>query len=260
LSVGVMVALQTIGAPAQVKCDVKGPPYGPTPYIGTKGYEFNYWSHTGTVNGENFYQPGIKNVGQIPITIDWPDAGYFRRGIPSGKEEPGACDSDRNPLNTSAGLIKYGPNANFNGPTAKFFTRPNLQASSAAGPITFAIQWESILESGEKYMASVDVGSTMAGAASVRYSFVSKGRPIAIEWTGVLTQSALSVVRQQNASLVNGRRLVLGTSEPVQFTAVGDGLKVVTITAPLSISTPEGLLLYRDRHRGLALSSRQVGQ
>jgi hypothetical protein len=83
-AIGLLIVMQTGTAPAQSRCSVQGPPYGPTGYSGNAGYKFDYWSHSGTVGGENFYQPGTKNLGQTPLTIDWKDAGYFRRGIASG--------------------------------------------------------------------------------------------------------------------------------------------------------------------------------
>ena len=226
-AVGVLMVMQTATAPAQSPCNVKGPPYGPTNYVGNAGYTFDYWSHSGTVNGENFYQPGTKNLGATPVTIDWPDAGYFRRGIASGKAAPGTCGSDRNPLNTASGLIKYGPNANFDGPIAAFYTRSGAQASRSGGPIDFLVVWESVLDSGEKYLASVSVGAAASDANSIRYTFTNKGRPIELEWGGVLTGAALAAVQRQTKGLVRGARLVLGTSEVAQFSvAGGDGLSV----------------------------------
>jgi hypothetical protein len=191
-TVGVLIVMQTVIAPAQTKCSVHGPPYGPTGYVGDAGYKFDYWSQAGTVKGENFYQPGIKNLGSTPLTIDWRDAGYFRRGIASGKEAPGTCGSDRNPLNTASGLIRYGPNANFDGPVAKFFTRSGAQASRSSRPIDFLVDWESILDSGEKYLAQVLVGAASVGPISIRYTFTNTGRPVELDWAGVLTDAALA--------------------------------------------------------------------
>jgi hypothetical protein len=253
VAIGVLMLMQTATARAQRPCNVDGPPFGPTGYVGNSGYKFDYWSHAGTVNGDNFYQVGIKNLGPTPLTIDWQDAGYFRRGIAAGREAPGSCNRDRNWLNTAAGRIKYGPNAQFDGPIATFFTRSDALAMQSSEPIQFLVEWESILDAGENYLASVSVETTRSGPSSIRYTFINVGRPVELEWPGVLTETALAVVRRQNDSLVRGSRLVLRTSEPAQFTVADDGRHVRTITASLAIFVPNGLLLYRDNHRALAL-------
>jgi len=55
VAVDLLIAIYAATAAAQSPCHVQGPPYGPTPYDGNAQYEFEYWSHKGTVNGENFY-------------------------------------------------------------------------------------------------------------------------------------------------------------------------------------------------------------
>jgi len=253
------MTIQTTTVWAQT-CNVQGPPYGPTRYVGNAGYTFDYWSHAGNVKGENFYQPGTKNLGQTPLTIDWHDADYFRRGIAPGKAAPGTCDSDHNPLNTAYGVIKYGPNANFDGPTAPFYTRPSHQASRSSGRIDFVVEWEAILDSGEKYVAAVSVGAAPSGANSIQYHFTSKGRPVELEWPDVLTTATLAVAQRQSDRLVRAGRLVLNTSDTVFLTATADGQNIGVITSPLSIFIPNGLLLYRDKHRGLAFFPRTAAQ
>jgi hypothetical protein len=255
--VGTLMAIWGSVATAQTRCDVStSPPYGPTGFTGSAPYQFDYWSHTKNVNGENLFQLGVKNAGPTPITVDWPDAGYFRRGIPSGASAPGACESDRNPLNTTSGRIRYGPNANFDGPVARFYTRPGVAVSTGGvknSPTTFYVEWESVLESGQKYLAAVEVRTAVVEGNSIRYTFTSKGRPVELEWAGVLTDAALAAATRQAEGLVRGSRLVLRTFAPAQFTVTGECCRVEAITAPLSIFDPDGLLLYRDNHRGLAV-------
>lgn len=252
---GLAICLQPALAAAQ-NCHVQGDPQrlGKDGFIGQQNYTFDYWSDAGLVNGEYQFQPGVRNLGDSPLTVDWKAAEYFRRGIPARKDAPrntapGECDSDRNPLNTSRGDLLYGPNANFTLSSAPFYVSQSPRGR-ASRSIDAYIEWNATLEGGATYLAAVAIAAVPSGN-SIRYSFTNKGRPVEIEWPGVLTPGALAALQQRNPPAVRTGRLVMTSPEPIQIELAATVGNITSVVAPLSIYIPNGLLLYRDRHRGL---------
>lgn len=276
-------------------CALQSPPapFGENGYTGQGGYVFDYAADAGASGGMHYFQLLVMNKSATPLTFDWENAEFFRRGVAAGVEVRSQCRSDGNVPNVSHGLIKYGPNTQFTGPDARFYhyqrraaqsmprilpsASPELplidkvpargiaaapaaaQAPARAQPINsvnFAVKWGALLETGNDYVVSFSV-SAVRVAEGVKYEFTNYGAPVQIDWPQILSPAALQTVRLQNAPrtvVLNNRLALPATKEPVLFSLAGKA-PVRTLSAPLSVYTPDNLLLYRDVFTGLLFTA-----
>jgi len=235
----------------QGTCPLTNPPpsLGDNGYTGQNGYTFDYWSQAGTANATHYFQLRVRNVGPNPLTFDWENADFFRRGVPSAQEAKSECRADGNPPNVVHGLIKYGPNTQFSGPDAKFY-HYQQGSSVAANSRKFSVKWTAILENGNKYVIDFSVSAT-AAERNLTYIFTNVGNPIEITWPTILSMNALQALRTQNpVQYFRNNRMALPRDGTAKFQFTGNG-PISLVTAPLSVFTEDNVLVYRDQFAGL---------
>ena len=234
-------------------CSLDGPPdaLGEDGFQGTQGYVFDHWSDSGHP-AEYHFQLLVRNMSSKPLTFNWENADFFRRGTPPVSEAPknearSQCRKDGNPPNVLSGYIMYGPNTQFTGPDARFY---NYQRVADAGQdqddITFDVRWTAVLDDG-LFNVQLLVSSKRLDESAIEYSITNTGDNVALEWPDVLTESTITTVLAQNpgVELLAGQRLLVPSDRTLGVQVSGT-TAIEAFVSPVTVATPDGLILYRD--------------
>lgn len=237
-----------LGVAPKQDCPLQsGPPeIGPFSYAGQSGNQFEYDAQAGTDSTLWYYQVAIKNTGKQPLTVDWPKPSYFRRGIPPDAVAPGQCLPDGNSPNQDVDRIMYGPNAQFSGPTARFY-RP--APSSESRQTNLSIAYDSHLNGGRIVSVRVSLISTVKEPnGTITYGFSNKGSPVRVKWRSIEGPVFIDAAFKQldPATFTKEKGILLMYDKALEVKVLKAGVKAKRVLQVLEISTPDGILVYRD--------------